>query len=276
MLERFPIKKEGDRLGAGHVNELSQVAETFAKTRPGTFLSGRHTGTQYSLSGPPLGYQFVGIISDNEAWEGDEAGSGYYLVKVRWFSHDDNQWYTDDQKEWILDATSIGDTGSLTVGTILIVSWDQQRGMYVPITGSTFSLTELMLAEDHPGRGIIFKCYLGSWCPNTNDWRYDCTDECDDWVYAIDFRYGMPSNPGAGARGLFTPRASTTYGTIWDCVSLDCESPGVCSQQGIDLPCPETPTDTYDGICTSSDNSSASVSEESSLSDVSSQSSGGA
>jgi hypothetical protein len=85
------------------------------------------------------------------------------------------------------------------------------------------TLVELCLIDDHPGRGIAFDTYLGTWNPSTNGWDYDCLEI----VKAIDWRYGVPY-PGAGARGLFTPRASTTHGTIYENVSLDCQSPGPC------------------------------------------------
>jgi len=109
-------------------------------------------------------------------------------------------------------------------------------------------LSELMLAEDHPGKGIVFKCYQGIWCSEDHTWRYDCTDTCDDWVWAIDHRYDVPY-PDIGARGLFTPRASDTYGTIWECVALDCSSPGACADQDIDQPCPGSASTNYGGAC---------------------------
>lgn len=92
--------------------------------------------------------------------------------------------------------------------------------------GSSFRLMELCLAENHPGRGIKFNAYQGTWSPNANGWTYTCAAT----VAAIDWRYGVPYPP-SGARGLFTPRPSTTYGTIWECVALDCESPGACCPQ---------------------------------------------
>lgn len=89
-------------------------------------------------------------------------------------------------------------------------------------------LVELCLAEDHPGRDTAFSAYYGVWDPTANggvgDWDYD---SCSISVTAIDFRYDVPY-PDAGATGLFTPRPSDLYGTIYECVSLDCSSPGPC------------------------------------------------
>jgi len=110
------------------------------------------------------------------------------------------------------------------------------------------AMTELMLAEDHPGKGIVFKCYRGIWCSEDHTWRYDCTDVCADWAWAIDHRYDVPY-PDIGARGLFTPRPSDTYGTIWECLSLDCSSPGACADQSISQPCPGSASTNYGGAC---------------------------
>lgn len=79
------------------------------------------------------------------------------------------------------------------------------------------------LAEDHPGRGTAFNIHLGTWDPAQDKWIYDT----DTTVKAIDWRYGVPY-PAAGATGLFEPRPSDTYGTIWEVSPLDCESPGEC------------------------------------------------
>ena len=107
-----------------------------------------------------------------------------------------------------------------------------------------FKLTRLMLAEDHPGFGEVFMCYKGVWDAGDTCWVFDCEEDCDDWVYAIDWFYGGDSftYPEAGATGLFVPRPSTSFGTIWECVSLDCESQGACE----DL---EFCAGTYTGTC---------------------------
>lgn len=95
-----------------------------------------------------------------------------------------------------------------------------------------FQLTRLMLAEDHPGWGEVFMCYKGIWHSDTCCWTWDCGDGCDDLVYAIDWFWAGEEDweyyPDEGATGLFVPRACTTFGTIWECVSMDCESKGAC------------------------------------------------
>jgi hypothetical protein len=85
------------------------------------------------------------------------------------------------------------------------------------------SLVGCCLYEDHPGRGLVFQVTLGTWHPDHDQWIYD-----GGLAYAIDWRHGVPYPP-SGATGLFEQRPSTTYGTIWECVSLDCTSPGPCT-----------------------------------------------
>lgn len=90
-------------------------------------------------------------------------------------------------------------------------------------SASESELVELCLAEDHPGRGTVFDAYLGTWSSSSNGWGFSCGDT----VKAIDWRYGTPY-PATGSRGLFQAQPSDLYGTIYECVSLDCESPGEC------------------------------------------------
>lgn len=85
------------------------------------------------------------------------------------------------------------------------------------------SLVELCLKEDHPGRGALFDAYVGVWNATTHAWDYTC----ESTVKAVDWRYDTPY-PQAGARGLFVARESALYGTVYECVSLDCDTPGDC------------------------------------------------
>jgi hypothetical protein len=78
------------------------------------------------------------------------------------------------------------------------------------------------LAEDHPGRGTVFGIWLGEWDSANHEWDYDNSPAHSN--PAIDWRYGVPY-PDQGATGLFAPRASDDYGTIWEVVALDCDVP---------------------------------------------------
>jgi hypothetical protein len=79
------------------------------------------------------------------------------------------------------------------------------------------------LAEDHTGRGEPFDIHLGTWDAAQDKWVYDT----ENTAVAIDWRYDVPQ-PDEGATGLFEARASDTYGVIYECVALDCSSPGEC------------------------------------------------
>lgn len=99
---------------------------------------------------------------------------------------------------------------------------------------STITLARLMLAENHPGWSEVFMCYKGVWNSLTTCWDFDCDDDCDNWVYAIDWFWGGDyfTYPDAGATGIFWEHPSDDFGTIWECVSMDCEAYVSCDDQG--------------------------------------------
>jgi len=107
-------------------------------------------------------------------------------------------------------------------GYRIIGDYDSCSGtMRVVKSAETDSMIGGCLAEDHPGRGVVFAIWLGAWDATNHEWDYD---ETGDPEAAIDWRYGVPY-PNQGATGLFISRASDTYGTIWEVVALDCEVP---------------------------------------------------
>jgi len=134
-----------------------------------------------------------------------------------------------DKREWASKyvLARVYGGGYLAENTrVLLVRVPGYEGRRWWILPEPATLVELCLAEAHPGRGIKFSAKLGWWDPSTDGWRYEDGESCTGLltVAAIDWRYGVPY-PGIGAKGLFTPRASDTYGIIYECVSLDCESP---------------------------------------------------
>lgn len=112
------------------------------------------------------------------------------------------------------------------IGCIILGDVDTEKGIVLvnlnPACGQG-GLIGGCLAENHKGRGVVFEIYLGSWSAADHKWNYDTETE----VKAIDWRYDVPY-PNAGATGLFTPRASDTYGVIMETVALDCDTPGAC------------------------------------------------
>jgi len=91
-----------------------------------------------------------------------------------------------------------------------------------------------VLAEDHPGCGVVFEVWpIPIWDPTAEKWSlteeiWDL-DGCDGSykLHAIDLREGVPQ-PDKYATGLFAPRLDMTYGIILEVIDLDCESPGSC------------------------------------------------
>ena len=102
---------------------------------------------------------------------------------------------------------------------------DEYTRYWAVAGGGGIALTEMCLAEDHPGRDTVFTVYKGVWDGDTT-WTYP---DVATTYEAIDRRYGIP-NPDAGSKGLFIARVSATYGTIYEVVSLDCASPGECDE----------------------------------------------
>ena len=84
-----------------------------------------------------------------------------------------------------------------------------------------------LLRPQHPAYGTEFEVYPGVWSPSGHSWSYDTSDsnkkKAIDWWYSATGPY-----PGAGATGLFIARESVSYDVIYEAVSLDCDSPGVC------------------------------------------------
>jgi hypothetical protein len=104
--------------------------------------------------------------------------------------------------------------------------------------GETEQLVECCLAEDHPGYGAIFTVKLMVWDPEKNGHKPD--PNSTGTYYAIDWRYGMPSYPGAGARGLFIKRrgyCDGAYVDMYEVVSLDCEVPPIACSEAEEAEC---------------------------------------
>jgi len=118
---------------------------------------------------------------------------------------------------------TVYNVSTTAIDQVLVVVKRDKYGRWLaeaPGTGGS-ELVECCLAEDHPGRGVVFDVNVGTWNSATHGWDYTGTGT----EKAIDWRYGVPY-PSGHPRGLFVPRASAEYGTIYECVSLDCEDPG--------------------------------------------------
>lgn len=122
--------------------------------------------------------------------------------------------------------TTVGHPADLDEDVVVLQS---DEGIYINwmiVNESATRLVEMCLAENHPGRNTVFEVYMGVWSEANDTWEYP--DEVTTYK-AIDRRYDVPY-PDAGSKGLFTPRKSDTHGVIYENVSLDCSTPGTCSQ----------------------------------------------
>ena len=115
-------------------------------------------------------------------------------------------------------------------GLVMLADMGDGKFLVDKAGGGRGGLIEMCLAENHPGRHTtgsvnVFDVYMGVWSAANDTWEYPDTTTT---YKAIDRRYGTPY-PDAGSKGLFEPRPSTAHGVIYDCVSLDCATPGACA-----------------------------------------------
>lgn len=109
-----------------------------------------------------------------------------------------------------------------TPGLLVLGAIDTGRDIMLVDFTNGLELVGGCLVNNHPGRGVAFDIYLGVWDSGDNKWTFG-----NDQVKAIDWRYDVPY-PDAGSQGLFQARPSDEYGVIYECVSLDCDTPGSC------------------------------------------------
>ena len=150
------------------------------------------------------------------AWQlGQVAGICPALVDMQNIT--DRSAFLPDGK-YVLESVASG-------GDVSIVQHPGATGeqLCVVLFQRAFGLRGGCLAENHPGRGVVFNLTLGTWNATQMKWLYNVSPN----VKAIDWRYAVPY-PDAGATGLFQPKPSVTHGTVWECVALDCDSPGAC------------------------------------------------
>jgi hypothetical protein len=80
-----------------------------------------------------------------------------------------------------------------------------------------------LCAQETATRNTPYEALLGTWDPSSGLWCYDDATT----VTAIDHRYGMPLAE-SGFKGLYQAMPSSVEGhdgTLYVCVSLDCEEP---------------------------------------------------
>jgi hypothetical protein len=129
---KFPIKKEGDALGAEHVNWLTEGVERLGGPPSGGYLVGR--------SGlPPFGLQNFEVVE-----EGCDGYADLYRIVPRYWNNavTPPAWASEDSsgdKGFSLDATDTGQT--YVVGDKVQAYYDAQRGAYIPLAASITNST---------------------------------------------------------------------------------------------------------------------------------------
>lgn len=105
-------------------------------------------------------------------------------------------------------------------------SYSDGTGISQAQSRSGIDLVRFCLADNHPGRGVVFDIYIAVWNAATHAWGFPDCEEADK-KKCIDWDMGVPE-PDAGSRGFGIWKPSTTYGQILHVVTMDCETPGVC------------------------------------------------
>jgi len=213
--EKFPEVVPGEPISADRANLEGRVLERVAQIQPGSGMDGRH-GSSVLQFNRTLDARLATLKVT------DSSDAPVYLGVLRQYNFQSDEW-SDGEKPWKIDAGAVNTTHS--VDDIVVAYYDRKRGAFIPIAPGV-ELIGFCLAENHPGRGVLFDVYLGVWNPNDHSWGYDTstTYKCIDW------RFGVPY-PLAGATGLAVWRPSRAYGRILEVVPLDCISPGACPEE---------------------------------------------
>jgi hypothetical protein len=220
MKEQFKEVKPGQPITAGRANREGAVLERVAGIVPGPGVYGRHSGTNLQLGTRPGWNQ--GIVTVTDVLTSGVPDPPIFLGTSRRYNFQNLAW-TDQVRKWQIDAKGLDI--ELSVGDRLVVYWDAQRGMLVPVASSSFGIeiVGFLSQVDHPGRGNLFAVWLGEWQSSSHSWLYD--ESAANTYSCIDWRNEAPE-PEAYATGLAVWRPSSVSGRILEVVDMDCISRG--------------------------------------------------
>lgn len=130
----LPRKQEGDRLGATHVNLLSQTTERFNQMFPGSHSMGRFPG------GEGANFDRMQVrraeVTDTADYFDDTELDTIQLMYYDFEESGDDKWKKDDPGDnagdWPMDHLGV----DYANGTKLIVYYDVQRGAWIPISSA--------------------------------------------------------------------------------------------------------------------------------------------
>ena len=132
----LPEKKSGDFLEATHVNVLTAAAKLSGIVMSGAGQASMKMGDAYHVSNIPS-------VPSESFRITQSLGGSLYKGHRMWYSKDDEEWKpslndwlngeinNSTNKEWTVDATGINI--SLAVGSYVNVSFNAQRGAYIPV-----------------------------------------------------------------------------------------------------------------------------------------------
>ena len=129
--EVFPIKKTGDGLSHGHVNDMGRVLTNLSGGNQGTGLQGT-SGWITGVAGRLGPFSRLAKI-----WE-ETATDGVYSIRFRYWNESSSIWedetddYDMDARCFTYDAAAPQKGPTLVHNDQLSVRYDQQKGMWVP------------------------------------------------------------------------------------------------------------------------------------------------
>jgi hypothetical protein len=223
MYKPIPPKKPGDTLLASEVNSMNGGIKEIFNAKPGSYMNGLRTNSIFGdLTNPPHVEVVVEIgeaitAAETEDYPDDfvEGEDDMFWCRIRYYDIKTKTWKTHTE-EHKLDPR--GTDTKVETDDRIVAFFSQQRQAYIPISESP-KIVECELLEDHPGKDVVFEIKVSTWDPSTDGWYY--SEEETNVAHGIDRRY-VPEYPGIGARGLFMRMPSSTYGILYECVSMDC------------------------------------------------------
>lgn len=155
---KFPIKKQGDDLGAEHVNWLTAGVERIMSLPGGggdsPALSPRNPASKNSVPLPPFSLQRFEVVEEE-----CDGNPDLYRIVARYWDNTTREWATEDSegdKGFSLDATDTGQ--SYGVGDRIQAYYDAQRGAYIPLAaagGNEIIKFRILSTSPAIGRGFI-------------------------------------------------------------------------------------------------------------------------
>ncbi len=162
MRQFFPQKKPGDTLSADHVERLSRVARAVSADSPGGHSYGFRGSFTSTSSDQAHIETLVRIIGPEE----EDKEAKIYKFQRRWFHRKEDKWFTAELERRLDIRGYTTETGLLQRGAVLIhgdrvnIRYDEQRGLYVPVTPMCFARWAFTPEEgiprrkEEPGNGI--------------------------------------------------------------------------------------------------------------------------